>query len=79
MSADDKLGRILQQLTEQRVILATIETDLRHHIKRSDQHEIEIKTQNKTISRLWLAIAMLFGAGAGSSGPSIIKFLGSIL
>lgn len=79
MSVDDKLGRILENQSEQRVILATIETDLRHHIKRSDQHEKEIKAQNKTITKLWLAIALLAGAGAGSTGPSIFKFLGSLM
>jgi hypothetical protein len=79
MSIDDKLGRILENQTDQRVILATIETDLRHHIKRSDQHEKDIKLQNKTITRLWLAVALLAGAGAGSTGPSIVKFIGSIL
>lgn len=79
MSVEDKLGRILENITEIKITMAAMENDLRHHIKRSDQHEVDIKAQNKTITRLWLAVAMLFGAGTGSAGPSIIKFLGSLL
>ena len=79
MTTEEKLDQIIENQTKQSITLATMETDLRHHIKRSDSHEDQLKMQNKTITRLWFAIIGLFGAGAGNAGPSLIKWLGSIL
>lgn len=79
MSIEQKLDKIIEIQTEQRVTLAAMETDLRHHIKRSDAHELKLDKQDKLINRLWLAVALLFGAGAGSSTPSILKWIGSIM
>lgn len=79
MSTEDKLGRILENITYIKITMASMETDLRHHIKRSDQHDVELKSQSKLINRLWLAVALLAGGGLGSSAPSVIKFLGSIM
>lgn len=79
MSLEEKIDKILQNQAYDRVVMARMETDLRHHIKRSDAHELQLKDQQTTITRLWFAIAALFGAGAGNAGPAIMKWLGGIL
>lgn len=67
--SNDKTAELL---TEIRVDIAEIKTDLRHHIKRSDAHE-------KLIYRLWVAVGVLAGTGLGVSGPSVANFVRSIM
>lgn len=62
------LGKIDSRLT-------SIEVDLRHHIKRSDQHEELISKQSKTINILVLGAAVTAGAGLKSALPFIMKLL----
>lgn len=76
---DNKIDRILELLTELRIDMATVKTDLHHHIKRSDNHEIQLQRQEKLIARLWFAVAMLAGTGAGVSGPSLLNWIRSIM
>jgi len=79
MNMENKIDRILENQADQRVSLAKIETDLRHHIKRSDNHEIEMQLNKSHINKLWIAIAALVGAGAQSAAPEIAKFLTGVL
>ena len=72
MNIDEKLDKIIEKQSAQAVTLGEIKVDLAHHIKRSDKHE-------SLIQKLWFAVALLAGAGAGSAGPSLIKLLGGIL
>lgn len=79
MNTDDKLNKILETMTEMRITMASMESDLRHHIKRSDAHELKLAEQGKVINKLWYAIFALAGTGLGASGPSIAKWLGSLI
>lgn len=86
MTNDNKLDRLLELITEQRVDIAAMKVDLSHHIKRSDAHEEQLKqqaekigNQNDKISKLWYAVVGLAGAGIGNVGPNILKYLGDLL
>lgn len=73
--SEKKLDQIIELLTDARVDIASMKTDLRHHIKRSDQHEVELKAQDKKIGKMWIAIAALAGAGTSSAAPAIFTTL----
>lgn len=79
MNNDQKIDKLLDIQNQHGIVLAKIETDLRHHIKRSDQHEEHLKSQDAKIQRIiYLLIA---GAAAGISeyGASILKYIGGLL
>ena len=79
MNAPAQLAKILENITEIRVTMASMEVDLKHHIKRSDAHEKKLDKQENIINKLWIGIALLAGAGASSVAPEIMKLIGSIL
>jgi len=77
--SEKKLDQIIELLTDARVDIASMKTDLRHHIKRSDQHEVELKVQDKKMGKLWIAIAALAGGGVSSAGPSVLSLITKLI
>ena len=67
---DDK---VVEALNKIEIRLASIEVDLRHHIKRSDQHEQSIQKQNKLINTLIIGAAITAGAGLKIVFPVLTK------
>ena len=65
--------KLLAALNKIEVRLASIEVDLRHHIKRSDQHEEMIHRQRKLINSLIIGAAVTAGAGLKSVMPFLMK------
>lgn len=67
---DDK---VVEALNKIEIRLASIEVDLRHHIKRSDQHEQLINRQSKLINTLIIGAAVTAGAGLKAIAPVVMK------
>lgn len=67
--------KILEVLSKIDVRLASIEVDLRHHIKRSDQHEQQLAKQSKMINVLVIGAAVTAGAGLKAVLPFVMKLL----
>jgi len=65
--------RIVEALNKIEVRLASIEVDLRHHIKRSDKHEELIQKQSKLINTLIIGAAITAGAGLKTLAPIVMK------
>ena len=68
-------SKIVEALNKIEVRLASIEVDLHHHIKRSDNHEEQLKEQSKWINILLMGAAMSAGAGLKTIFPFLMKIL----
>lgn len=79
MKIHDKLDKLVDGQAEQNVVLAKIQVDLAHHIKRSDAHEEHLKKQDSKINRIWYVLIAGAAAGVSEYGAVIIKYLGGIL
>jgi L-lactate utilization protein LutC len=79
MSTDQKLDKILETQSNHSVTLGKMEVDLKHHIKRSDNHEVYLQKQDKSITKIWYVLIAGAAAGITEYGTIIIKFLGGIL
>lgn len=75
----DKLDKLVDGQAEQKVILAQIRVDLAHHIKRSDQHEIHLKEQDKKINKIWYVLIAGAAAGVSEYGGILLKWLGVMI
>lgn len=75
MSDNNNNNKIVEALNKIEVRLASIEVDLRHHIKRSDKHEEQLGKQSKWINILLMGAAMSAGAGLKAALPFIMKIL----
>lgn len=64
---------VVKALNKIEVRLASIEVDLRHHIKRSDKHEELISKQSKLINTLIIGAAVSAGAGLKAAFPFLMK------
>ena len=65
--------KVVEALNKIEVRLASIEVDLRHHIKRSDKHEELIGKQSKLINTLIIGAALTAGAGLKAIAPVVMK------
>lgn len=75
----DKLDKLIDGQAEQNVMLAKMQVDIAHHIKRSDQHEIHLKQQDTKIQKIWYVLIAGAAAGISEYGATLIKWLGNVL
>ena len=61
--------RIDQSIKNIEILLAKIEVDVRHHIKRTDILESKVQ-------RIWYLVLLGAGAGIAEFGPGLFKLLG---
>jgi hypothetical protein len=76
MKIHDKLDKLIESNSEQQIILAKMQVDLAHHIKRSDQHEEHLKMQDKKIQKIWYILIAGAAAGISEYGAIFLKWLG---
>lgn len=74
-NVEEKLDKVLDKQADMNVILAKMEVDLAHHIKRSDQHEERMDAQDKKMDKMWWVIIAIALGGAGGLAPEILKNL----
>ena len=65
----EQLNNIYKSIHNIEKTLATMEVDVRHHIKRTDMLESKVQ-------KIWYLVVLGAGAGLAEWGPSILKILG---
>lgn len=76
MSIDNKLDKIIDVQNSHSVVMAKMEVDLAHHIKRSDLHEEHLKKQDKKIEKIWYILIASAAMVSSKFGPEFLKWLG---
>lgn len=66
MDRDQNLEQTIKRIE---ILLAKIEVDIRHHIKRTDILESKVQ-------RIWYLVLLGAGAGIAEFGPGLFKLLG---
>lgn len=79
MKIHEKLDKVIESQAKHEVILAKMQVDLAHHIKRSDLHEVHLKDQDKKINKIWYVLIAGAAAGISEYGTYLIKWLGGII
>lgn len=79
MKMHDKLDKLVEGQAEQNIMLAKIQVDLAHHIKRSDAHEKHLYEQDKKINKIWYVLIAGAAAGVTEYGATLLKWLGGLI